>query len=96
MSAITGRPAALAHAGAREDSPAGCRFLGEDNRACCAPRRTRSSYCQYHHALCYLPLGSPAEQRRVGVLKRIAAAVGGYGSPEVMTSEFVERLERLQ
>jgi hypothetical protein len=100
MSAINGRGAARGRAGDRGDSPAGCRFLDDDYRACGEPRRAGSSYCDHHHAICYLPAGSLAERERVRLMGRIADAVGGKASRRGMTDrlitrQFTARLERL-
>jgi hypothetical protein len=95
MSAINGRRAARAGAGDRGDSLAGCRFLDDANRACGARRRAGSSYCDHHHAICYLPAGSLAERKRVRLMGRIADAVGGKASQRGMTRQFFARLERL-
>lgn len=35
---------------------AGCRYIGEDGKACGAPRRGGEfSYCEPHHVICHLP-----------------------------------------
>jgi hypothetical protein len=94
MSAINGRLAALALADDGRDSLGGCRFLDEANNACGQPRRAGSSYCGRHHALCYLPIGSQAEQRRLRLMGRIADAVGGKTGSS-LSAHFIARLERL-
>jgi hypothetical protein len=44
---------------------------------CGAPRRLGSVYCHEHHALCYLPSRSLAEQRKLREIDALAEAVGG-------------------
>jgi hypothetical protein len=39
---------------------------------CGAPTRLGSSYCERHHALCYLAIGSRAERRRLRLIEKLA------------------------
>jgi hypothetical protein len=56
----------------------GCRYLVDDQCHQCGAKRQRgSSYCPEHHALCYLPVMSAAERRRLKQIDKIGAAVGG-------------------
>src|SRR5712664_2897305 len=56
---------------AREDGEddRGCAFVIDGGRGganfCNAPRGADSVYCPRHHALCHLPNGSAAEERRL-------------------------------
>jgi hypothetical protein len=51
----------------------GCRYLGDDLVVPCgAPTRPGSSYCERHHALCHLAVGSRAEARRLQLIERLA------------------------
>ena len=83
--------------------------VGRDNRGCAyvmeepgnaivcgAQRRLASSYCQRHHALCYLQSGSKAEGKRLREVEALASAVGGRRARHSMTPsrQFLERLEQ--
>ena len=50
----------------------GCRYLADDLAPCGAPTRLGSSYCERHHALCHLAVGSRAERRRLELIERLA------------------------
>jgi len=52
----------------------GCAYPLEDApiRYCGCRRRPGSSYCEAHHALCYLPRGSRAEERLLGYHRWLA------------------------
>lgn len=63
-----------------EHDGAGCAYLlGAHSTApsCGRPRRTRSSYCDQHHALCHLASGTAAEAARFREAEALACAVGG-------------------
>ena len=76
----------------------GCRFLVHDQRQCGATRRAGSSYCEEHHALCYVPVRSRAERQRLREIAKIGEMVGGRGrfSTGPMTDKFARRLEAAQ
>ena len=76
----------------------GCRFVIDDQHQCGAPPRARSSYCEEHHALCYLPARSQAERQRLREIAKIGEMVGGRGrfSTGPMTDKFARRLEAAQ
>ena len=66
------------------ESEDGCAFVldrdadaAAKQRRCGAPRRLGSVYCYEHHALCYLPSRSLAEQRKLREIDALAEAVGG-------------------
>jgi hypothetical protein len=76
----------------------GCQYLDTDLQPCGAPRRPGSSYCDHHHALCHLAVGSKAEGRRCREFERIGQAIGGRGplGKGAPSAYFLRRIEDLQ
>ena len=76
----------------------GCRFVLDDQHQCGVPPRRSSSYCEEHHALCYIAAGSAADKKRLREVAKIGAMVGGRGgfAAGPMTDKFVRRLESVQ
>jgi len=80
------------------DAPSGCAFMIEETdgrRPCGAARRPSSSYCPYHHSLCYIVTGSVAETDRLREVEALASAVGGRRARrrDAPTRQFLKRLE---
>lgn len=78
--------------------PAGCAFIFGDNgsrRSCGQPRRSGSSYCVEHHALCHVTSGTGEEVRRLREVEALASAVGGRRSRDCggPSRQFLRRLE---
>ena len=95
MREITPRRACENH---REDL--GCAYLVDQpcgGAYCGAPRQAPSSYCSYHHSLCYVAGGSTAEATRLREVEKLANAVGGRrGRRDSGPSrQFLERLEQV-
>src|SRR5438552_247358 len=93
------REAVLPRAGENLDNDAGCGYviddLGDRRRICGVPRRPSSSYCPYHHSLCYIVTGSKAETKRLREVEVLASAVGGRRAQQGPgpSRRFLERLE---
>jgi len=76
-----------------------CAYVVDDpgpRRICGSPRRQSSSYCPFHHSLCYIVSGSKAESKRLHEVEALARAVGGRRAQvgEGPSRRFLERLER--
>jgi hypothetical protein len=59
---------------------AGCAYPvgeGKTGKTCALPRRSRSSYCPQHHALCHVACGTSAEADRLREVEALARVVGG-------------------
>jgi hypothetical protein len=52
-----------------------------DRNDCGATRRDGSSYCAYHHGICYLPRGGKRETRRLRWFETLADKVGKGRAP---------------
>ena len=81
------------------DGNMGCAFvLDEPNRhrSCGAPRRLASSYCPFHHAICYIASGSRAEFKQLQEVETLASAVGGRRARQAAgpSRQFLKRLEQ--
>jgi hypothetical protein len=90
--------------GAEPEWEDGCAFVLDGSmRAaagrthCAAPCRPGSVYCDAHHALCYLPVKSPAERRKLKEIEALAEAVGGRrGRPARRPPpHFLQRMDRI-
>ena len=60
----------------------GCAYVldeADGRRMCGAPRRQASSYCQRHHAVCYISSGTNAEAVRLREIEG-ARQRGGWAS----------------
>jgi hypothetical protein len=63
---------------------AGCAYLIDDAKGrhdCGALRRPCSPYCAHHHGICYVPLGSSRERRKLGWFEKLAAKAGKGRAP---------------
>jgi hypothetical protein len=83
----------------RRENDLGCAYLVDEpcvGGHCGAPRQAPSSYCSYHHSLCYVVSGSTAEARRLREVEKLANAVGGRrGRHNAEPSrQFLDRLEQ--
>jgi hypothetical protein len=81
------------------DEESGCAYVVEDpegRRRCGEPRRPSSSYCPYHHSLCYILGGSTAEIKRLQEVEALASAVGGRRAKQTAAPSrgFLRRLEQ--
>ena len=77
----------------------GCRFVVDDQHQCGAQKRAGSSYCEEHHALCYVPAHSQAERQRLREIAKIGEIVGGRSHDHrdrSISPAFVGRLEAAQ
>jgi len=76
----------------------GCAYIIDDNRRkpCGAVRQPFSSYCSYHHSLCYIVCGSKAEDERLREVEALASAVGGRNGRRGAqpSRHFLKRLEQ--
>jgi hypothetical protein len=86
----------------REDlkDNAGCAYVLDKSdglRSCGAPRRPVSSYCPFHHAVCYIVSGSRAELKRLQEVETLASAVGGRRARQAAgpSRQFLKRLEQV-
>ena len=82
------------------DDNVGCAFvLDEPNgrRSCGDPRRLASSYCPFHHAICYIASGSRAEFKQLQEVETLASAVGGRRARQAAgpSRQFLKRLEQV-
>lgn len=87
----------LARARRRDDDGCAYPLDGQDRDPRCGqPRRPGSSYCQHHHALCYLPEGSKAAVRRLSEIEVLAGAVAGRYRSDVAgpPPRFIAKLEK--
>jgi hypothetical protein len=94
MDALETRP------GFERHSDSGCAYITGVNGArlyCGAARRIGSSYCPEHHALCHVPYGTPAENKRLREVEALANAVGGRRGRDGAgpTRKFLKRLEHV-
>jgi hypothetical protein len=92
------RKAFLQRAGEDLDNDAGCGYVIDDaggRRICGVPRGRSSSYCPYHHSLCYIVTGTKAETKRLREMEALASAVGGRRAQQAPgpSRRFLERLE---
>src|SRR3974390_712849 len=76
-----------------------CAYVVDDpggSRICGSPRRQSSSYCPFHHSLCYIVSGSKAGSNSLREGGAAARAVGGLRAQggEGPSRRFLERLER--
>jgi hypothetical protein len=75
----------------------GCAYIidDDDRRSCGAARQASSSYCAYHHSLCYIVSGSTAEDERLREVEALASAVGGRSGRRGTrpSRQFLRRLE---
>ena len=77
----------------------GCSYVldeADGRRTCGAPRRQASSYCQRHHAVCYISSGTNAEAVRLREVEALASAVGGRRTRRQAepSRQFLKRLEQ--
>jgi hypothetical protein len=78
----------------------GCAYVLDKSdglRSCGAPRRPASSYCPFHHAVCYIVSGSRAELKRLQEVETLASAVGGRRARQAAgpSRQFLKRLEQV-
>jgi hypothetical protein len=76
----------------------GCAYVLDELegvRVCGAVPQRASSYCPYHHALCYIVSGSKAEVDRLREVEALATAVGGRRASQRAgpSRKFLKRLE---
>lgn len=90
--------------GAEPEASDGCAFvfdrimqMAAGRTRCAAPLRAGSAYCEAHHALCYLPMESLAERRKLKEIEALAEAVGGKrGRPARRPPpRFLQRMNRV-
>lgn len=84
----------------QHDAGAGCAYLLDEAgtpRICGAIERRGSPYCERHHTLCHLPLGSVAERNQLREVEALANAVGGRRGPDGAgpPRRFLNRLEQV-
>jgi len=77
----------------------GCAYVLDKSdglRSCGAPRRLASSYCPFHHAICYIASGSRAEFKQLQEVETLASAVGGRRARQAAgpSRQFLKRLEQ--
>ncbi len=55
----------------------GCAYIMDDGTWCGQAKAGVSSYCDRHHALCHLRIGSPGERSKLKFIDAIARRMGG-------------------